>query len=551
MTMGNRAKARERRASFFIGLALASGFALPAAAQIRFSAPEYHTVGGDARRALTADVDGDGHADIVTANSESRDLSLLLGDGNGGFAPEVRLPLPFAPLPLVAGDFDSDGDVDLCAAAQGGTSVVVLLGDGAGGFPGAVSSGIGASASQIRAADFDSDGFLDLVAGFANQASAFFGDGSGSFSTAFPIGVPGTHQDFGVDVGDFDEDGLPDVIVSGRRRSTIGPPVPLAGFLFLGTASRAFAPSSAFDLAPDRTGQGHAEAALLDADSHLDLLVADPAASALDVLFGDGQGNFTAPVRVAASTSQVNVVVADIDADRDADLATVQFFPALSGVVSRGDGAGGFLAGETFPVNRSAYFVVSADFDEDLHADLAILVRGGTSNDDVGIFLNRSLDLCAAGTVNAGAGSIADVLYVNDSAGGQSRRFLLRPEDPFLISLGAPPLATRPSPFALYAWAGVPPFDAAGPLPFGIGSACWPMPLGGGAPQPGAIWNNTGRSALGVATLPSSPAPSLVLSRPAGLGRRATFSLQGLIADPGSAGSVRASVTNAIVVEIR
>lgn len=532
-------------------LAFMAPAAAPAAAQIRFGEPVFHPAGADARRAITADVDGDGHADIVTANSESQDLSLLLGDGNGGFAPEVRLPLAIAPLPLVAGDFNADGNVDLCAAERGGANMVVLLGDGTGGFPLAVTTRVGSSANRIAAADYDGDGLLDVVAGFPYQASAFFGDGAGGFAPAAPIGIPATHQDFAVDSGDFDEDGLPDVIVSGRRRPALGPPVPLDGFVFLGTGSRTFAPGAAFPLAPDGTGQGAAEAADLDGDSHLDLLAADPSASALDLSFGNGRGQFAPAVRIAASPSQVNVAVADLTADGGADLATVQYYPALSGFVSRGDGSGGFLPPESFPINRSAHFLVAADFDEDHHADLAILVRGAGSIDDVGIFLNRSPELCAAGTVNAGAGALADVLYVNDSAGGQGRRFLFRKGDPILVSVGAPPLATRPSPFALFVWAGVPPLGSAAPLPFGIGAACWPMPLGGGSPQPAAVWNNTGRAALGAPTFPSTPAPSIVLGRPAGLGRAATFSLQGIIADPGSAGTRRASVTNAIVVEVR
>lgn len=72
-----------------------------------------------------------------------------------------------------------------------------------------------------------------------------------------------------------------------------------------------------------------------------------------------------------------------------------------------------------------------------------------------------------------------------------------------------------------------------------------------GPPFPRVVWNNTGRTALGAPTRPSSPAPSIVLSRPARAGRAVTFNLQGIIADPGSASARPASVTNGIAVIVR
>jgi len=157
---------------------------------------------------------------------------------------------------------------------------------------------------------------------------------------------------------------------------------------------------------------------------------------------------------------------------------------------------------------------------------------------------------CAAGNVNARAGPVFDVLTVNESPGGPSRTVELGPRDPIAVSVAAPPsLPQGPAPFALYAWSGPP--DGIGDLPNGIGSACMRMPLAGGDPRLRAIWNNLGRpSLLGFATFPSSPAPSLVFTDPNGLGRPATFFVQGLIADPESP-SRRVAVTNGVTVVVR
>ena len=48
---------------------------------------------------VTADVNSDGHLDVLTANNGSNDLSVLLGDGYGKFS-----PLPGSPFPTAKGD---------------------------------------------------------------------------------------------------------------------------------------------------------------------------------------------------------------------------------------------------------------------------------------------------------------------------------------------------------------------------------------------------------------------------------------------------------------
>jgi len=165
--------------------------------------------------------------------------------------------------------------------------------------------------------------------------------------------------------------------------------------------------------------------------------------------------------------------------------------------------------------------------------------------------LDLACSACRAGTVNAGAGGVVDVLFVNGGAGGRERRIGLRVDEPIVARLEAPPLATGDVPYAMYLWR-----TAAGPttarvLPFGFGVTCLPTPISGGAPAPSEIWNTTGRRRLGVATRSAPRAPATLFRLPRGAGAPAVFYLQGLIADPGSAGERPASVTNGILVEVR
>jgi len=71
-----------------------------------------YPVGQTPRQVAVGDIDGDGVPDAVTANRLSNDVSILLGDGNGGFA----APLSIAALPgtmqaesIALGDLDGDG----------------------------------------------------------------------------------------------------------------------------------------------------------------------------------------------------------------------------------------------------------------------------------------------------------------------------------------------------------------------------------------------------------------------------------------------------------
>ncbi len=161
---------------------------------------------------------------------------------------------------------------------------------------------------------------------------------------------------------------------------------------------------------------------------------------------------------------------------------------------------------------------------------------------------------CKAGNVNGGVGPVTDVLFVNGSPGDPiQRKIVVSQFDPFTISMAAPPSKPLgPARFVLYAWLGRVTPCTRRTVPRGVGGSCMPMPLSGPAmPAPKQIWNNVGKTGvLGVPTLPSTPAPSTVMSRPAGLRKTATFTLEGLVIDSDSPSGL-ASITNTITVVSR
>ena len=139
-------------------------------------APTQVSVGGiSPKEVALEDVDGDGHLDLITANTGSSDVSVLLGRGDGTFAAPVTFrahPSPLAPEPLAMAfaDFDLDGRLDVVVTSLvfgNATSHVetgVFYGDGAGGFVlDQLVVGFGTRDQDLIAFDVEGDGDVDLV----------------------------------------------------------------------------------------------------------------------------------------------------------------------------------------------------------------------------------------------------------------------------------------------------------------------------------------------------------------------------------------------------
>ena len=85
-----------------------------------------------------------------------------IGDGAGSLGVAIEYPTTSFAVSLVAGDLDRDGKCDLVAANRWGSTVSVLLGDGSGGF--APKRDFAVAAEDLALADVNRDGTLDLVA---------------------------------------------------------------------------------------------------------------------------------------------------------------------------------------------------------------------------------------------------------------------------------------------------------------------------------------------------------------------------------------------------
>jgi len=134
-----------------------------------------------------ADFNLDGKPDLAVANLQNGNVPIFLGNGLGGFTPAAGSPIPTGGQPdfMATGDFNGDGKADLAINNNGSVGMTILLGNGTGGFSQAPGSPIASEqeSQSLIVSDFNQDGKPD-IASLRNQANSItilMGDGSGGF----------------------------------------------------------------------------------------------------------------------------------------------------------------------------------------------------------------------------------------------------------------------------------------------------------------------------------------------------------------------------------
>ena len=172
------------------------------------------------------DADGDGHADIVVPNFRGASVTLLLGDGAGGFAEAPDSPFPVSRGPYFAGlgDADGDGNPDIVISHSDSARISILTGDGEGGF-GEARRGTFAFAERgwkVRLGDVNGDGHVDLVtSGMGERVSVLLGDGEGRFRPAEESSPRVGTGLWGIVLADFNGDGALDVATTSSGNNTV------------------------------------------------------------------------------------------------------------------------------------------------------------------------------------------------------------------------------------------------------------------------------------------------------------------------------------------
>jgi hypothetical protein len=255
-----------------------------------FRAAKNFEVGDSPMSVTSGDFDGDGKADLATADDPSNpasgniadSVSVLLGNGDGTFKDARRFSFPVGPdnhanpRQVVSADFDGDGKADLAVANRGGGDiggsgccnagyVRVLVGNGDGTFSEGEYLGNAPGMKRpasLTTADFDRDGIADLAIAQENLSgpgvvAVSLGNGDGTFNEAKPF----TTDWYPVFVisEDFNDDDYPDLAVANRQANPrnvsvlLNIPPPGATTSTSGPSGSAGDPQPSFQLASSET----------------------------------------------------------------------------------------------------------------------------------------------------------------------------------------------------------------------------------------------------------------------------------------------------------
>jgi hypothetical protein len=354
------------------------------AAGVAFSRVELAS--GDGPRYLaSADLNRDGHMDLVVVNNASNTVSLWMGNGDGTFGGRTDYPTASGPHALALGDVNGDGAADLCVLhGDAAGTMSVFLGNGDSTLAPRTDLLIGSAvgySNTIAVGDYNRDGRVDfaLADRVSQQVRILLGLGGGAFQTpgyAYSIAAP--HS---VAAADFNSDGRLDLGVHH-----------LNGFeILLGAGDGNFSPGTFYT--PAEVDHEYITDADLDQDGHLDVILA---AAYVYKFLGNGDGTFQfLPPGHGPQAHYRSLGVSDFNADGHPDVATANGVDVVS--VLLGDGSGHFVPKADFGAAGVPYAVAVADFNGDGKPDLAV---SNHTSSTVSIFLATPPPTLSAGDVS-------------------------------------------------------------------------------------------------------------------------------------------------------
>jgi hypothetical protein len=323
-----------------------------------FQAQKTYATGAYPAAVVAADVNGDGKADLATANRDGS-ASVLLGNGNGSFQGQATFAAAASPNGIAVADVNGDAKHDLVVVNRDSDSVSVLLGNGNGSFQQQTTYAVGVSPRSVAAADVNGDGNRDLVVAnhgvniTASGIGVLLGNGNGTFQGQ--TAISGDRPDAAV-VADINGDGKPDVITNDMLAASI--------YSFLGNGNGSFQAQTT--LAAVGSNPSAVAVADFNGDGKVDLVTSNSAGSSASVLLNSLKGGFSSP---SFSIDHAGPVVQSIDRgvppDPSTNAATVSFTVTFSETVTGVDladfaliavNAAGTLAQVT-PVSGRVYTV--------------------------------------------------------------------------------------------------------------------------------------------------------------------------------------------------
>ena len=333
-----------------------------------FADPVQYTVGNRPVNAAIGDVNGDGIPDIVSADNFGPTISVLIGNGNGTFKAPAHYPAGQSPYGIILADLNGDGKLDV-VAGNGSGALVALLNNGSGGFgsPVTTASGGNYGPADLKAFDFDGDGKLDIAmtSSYNNEVRIFHGKGNGSFTAAgaYAVDLSPAH----LVLTDIDGDGVIDLVVGSGIADYIGPDWGNTNMTFLlSNGDGTFRGTALYGIGDN---PGAVAIGDFNNDGNADLVTASTFSNpSVALLTGNGSGSFGQASSLTALGTAGALAAGDFNGDGNADVAVGGSNSTV--VVARGNGHGAFTTAAPTSVPEAPSYLTVGDFDGDGKPDV-------------------------------------------------------------------------------------------------------------------------------------------------------------------------------------
>jgi hypothetical protein len=271
-------------------------------------------IGVEASPNEVADFNDDGWLDMATANATSHSVSVVLGRGDGTFAPQQEVLVATSPHGLAVLDVDGDADLDLVVASYNGNTMSLLRNAGNGVFGNRVDFDSGGDGEYaLGYGDMDNDGRVDLVVGSQNdqRIRVLRNNGDGTF-TAQPAALA-RGRPWMLAVGDVNGDRFLDVAVANGTSNNAA--------ILLGNGDGSLQAGVTVNLGTGVSTLIATDLGDLDGDGDLDWVLSSFGGARWYVLENGGAGNFSLVRQITAPQAASCGSLYDFDNDGDLDMA--------------------------------------------------------------------------------------------------------------------------------------------------------------------------------------------------------------------------------------